>query len=561
MKNISSYTETSIKHIFFYSAYQEKKHVRSLKACFFPIQLLREDFSGGDILQKAPFTAVLDSQQLEKPENKVNLQSSSGSFISSIEIKLQTIGRTDEQSALPNTAASGYSICGSNGRTSTDEDTTDCHDQKHSHEDRETETKTKTTTPSCKESENMYTYVNESEKKVSLFVETESGIKKTSEERAEQHDKAEITDGQGQSEFETKHGLHRCYSDLTQLATTGKVSDKTPKLTRTDRSATANSLPRSATVSNETEKLYHKGWDPQDFENLNTEFRKKSESLCKPNSIANLLQVPTLTKPTGDQGQSVFATEQVMHRCSSDSTLSVAGVKTQDKIPAIPLTANSLLRNATVSMETEKLHHKEWHPQDFEDLNPEFQKRSKCLSKPNSIANLLQGTMPLGTLMDVSEGQSHQKRKVLTPVSRPGQISALCSTCHPHMLDDANKPPLPDLETALDRNKRDSEDLMDKQTQLLNSNTNDELNEDVAIRTDCQDIRSTVLNATTQEEKSRTPSRNTSGEMKRTRGSISKLVVKPKSVDVHVDSDERCRNKASKSYTATKTRETQSSKL
>ena len=250
-------------------------------------------------------------------------------------------------------------------------------------------------------------------------------------------------------------------------------------------------------------------------------------------------KVPTLTKPTGDQGQSVFATERVMHRCSSDSTLSVAGVKTQDKIPDIPLTANSLPRNATVSMETEKLHHKEWHPQDFEDLNPEFQKRSECLSKPNSIANLLQGAMPLGTLMNVSEGQSHQKRKVLTPVSRPRQIPALCSTCHPHMLDDANKPTLPDLETALDRNKRDSEDLMDKQTQLLNFNTNDKLNEDVSIRTDCHDIRSTVLNATTQEEKSRTPSRNTSGEMKRTRGSISKLVVKPKPFDVHVDIDER----------------------
>ena len=110
-------------------------------------------------------------------------------------------------------------------------------------------------------------------------------------------------------------------------------------------------------------------------------------------------KVPILTKPTGDQGQSVIETEQVMHRCSSDPTISVAGVKTQDEIPNIPLTANSLPRNVTVSNETERLHHKGWHPQDFENLNPEFQKRSESLCKPNSIANLLRGTMPFGALM------------------------------------------------------------------------------------------------------------------------------------------------------------------
>ena len=392
------------------------------------------------------------------------------------------------------------------------------------------------------ESEIMCAAANDSEEKVTLPEETETEIKKTTVEGAVQHGMGKITDGQGQSELETEHELNRCNSDLTQISTEGNVLDKKPKLTRSDRNVTANLLPRSATFFEEREKQRNKGWNPQDLANLNEQFQKRSMLLTRPNSIANLIRgtmpfgalmdvtegqagetkdVPTVKNPADDQRQNRNETEHVMHRCYSDPAIAATWVKAKNATPHSPLTANSLPRSATVSMMKEKQYHKRGGPQDVENRNLELQKKSESLRQPNSIANLLPGAMPFGTSMDISEGQAHQKKKVLTPVSRPRQISALSSTCRPHIQGDANKSPLPDLET-----------------QQLNSHTNDKLNEGIAITADCHDTSLSAPNTTTQGERLRRAFRDTSRGKKRTQGSISKLVVKPKPFDAQVDIDE-----------------------
>lgn len=243
--------------------------------------------------------------------------------------------------------------------------------------------------------------------------------------------------------------------------------------------------------------------------------------------------ITSTTRLEGGHRQNSFETEFMLHRCYSDTTGSGSKFHALFKNPRLKSADKSEISHSLPRTSTSYFRRKIEDIKEVEYIEPQLNSDEASL-KPDLLTNAFPGSFPFRTQKNLSKNLSRQRKSpALVGVLKHGSLSETKQTCSLNSLCPRYKlDKLPSFDAhnsvgiTLDKRIRDIEGFTNER--LFTSNIYEKHNVNVVETTSCCRTESDLTPVDVNRERSKSLPHDQWEDRKRTRGSISKLLNKPK---------------------------------